>query len=506
MLRSIRISRPIKQDEGLRPVSYTHLDVYKRQTWSLGVEEQYYVLFPLFMVLGWKLFRKYLAGVLCVAAILSLAAAKWGLFDKPEFTFYLLPTRAWEILVGALVAFYMNGKERTCSKLLWSELLGGFGFCLIVASVFLIGRGQTPNGTLHLTVPTLGTALIILFSSEATAVGKLLGWDPMVGVGLISYSVYLWHQPLFALARVYSKVPPGFATYSVLLILTFILAYVTWRFVETPFRNKDKVGRAAIFSFALVVSVIFISYGFYLDHNYGIVTRIYGASEIRASDLDKRIYNGRVFQDKIDIFPSDGKTKLLVVGNSFSRDFVNMTTETFDTNNITIAYRDDISECIHPFENKIAERLYETADVIVIASGDPKESCVADNIRFARERDKELFYIGTKSFGYNENWLMRLHARDRSNQWNRVLPDSLKLEAKVSQIVPEYYYISLMKPTVKDGYIPITDADGRLLSIDREHITKFGAIFFGQKALLPSRFGEVMMQRGASPIESTQTK
>jgi len=475
-------------------------------TWSLGIEEQYYVLFPLVMILGWKYFRKHLTVVLGVAALLSFATANMGLLNKPEFTFYLLPTRAWEILVGALAAFYMTGKKSANNRCLWRELLSGVGLCLIVTSVFLAGRSPHPLGGFNLTAPTLGTVLIILFSSENTAVGRILGWRPIVGVGLISYSAYLWHQPMFSLARVYSKEPPGIAIYSVLFVLTFILAYITWRLIETPCRNREEVSRTAIFSFALVLSVTFASYGFFLDRNYGIVSRIYDASTVTVFDLDKRIYNERVFQRKIDRFHLDGKVKLLVVGNSFARDFVNMTTETFAVENVDIAYRDDFSECISPFENKTAEELYTAADIIVFASGDVIERCLSDNVRFTRERNKELFYIGTKNFGYNENWIMRLEPRDRPNQWNRVSSDSLDMDADLSRIVPRDNYISLMKPIVRDGYIPITDADGRLISIDRAHITKFGAIFFGQRVLLGSRYGETMKQRGALRILGTPAK
>jgi hypothetical protein len=338
--------------------------------------------------------------------------------------------------------------------------------------------------------------LIILFSSENSVVGRILGWRPIVGVGLISYSSYLWHQPLFSLARVYSKEPPGIAIYSVLLVLTFILAYITWRFIEAPCRNRQKVSRTAIFSFALALSVTFASIGVYLNCNYGIVSRIYDASKVTASDLDKSIYNERVFQKKRDSFHSDEKLKILVIGNSFGRDFVNMTTETFDVENVDIVYRDDLSECIAPFENKTAGNLYDAANVIVFASGDATERCLADNIRFTRERNKDLFYIGTKSFGYNENWIIRLQPRDRANQWNHVLSDSLELDAKESQIVPRDNYISLLKPTLRDGCIPITDADGRLLSIDRAHLTKFGAIFFGQNVLMKSRYGAIIKERG----------
>ena len=475
-------------------------------TWSLGVEEQYYVFFPLLMIFGWKFFRKHIAFVLGVIAVLSFAAANWDLFNKPEFNFYLLPTRAWEILVGALVALYMNEKESIDSKRLWRELLAAIGFCSIVASVFLVGRDSTSHGVSNLLAPTLGTALIILFSSEKTTVGKILGWGPMVTIGLMSYSAYLWHQPLVSMARVYSKEPPGIAVYSVLLVLTFILAYISWRFVETPCRDRERVSRTAIFSFALVSSVVFAGFGLYLNHNYGIVARIYDPAQVSAADLDKRIYNEKVFERKLDSFPADGKLKLLIVGNSFARDFVNMTTETFDVKNVDIVYRDDLSDCISTANNKTAESLFSAADVVVFASGAATENCVADNVRIARENHQDLFYVGTKNFGYNENWLIRLQPKDRSNQVNKVLSESVELDARESQIIPAENYISLLRPTVRDGYIPITDASGRLLSVDRLHITKFGAIFFGQKALLGSRFGEVMKRRGSAPVLSELTK
>jgi len=182
--------------------------------------------------------------------------------------------------------------------------------------------------------------------------------------------------------------------------------------------------------------------------------------------------------------------KLLVVGNSFARDFVNMTTETFAVENVDMRIETISPNAFLRLKTKTAEELYTAADIIVFASGDVIERCLSDNVRFTRERNKELFYIGTKNFGYNENWIMRLEPRDRPNQWNRVSSDSLDMDADLSRIVREINYISLMKPIVRDGYIPITDADGRLISIDRAHITKFGAIFFGQRVLL-----EAVMER-----------
>lgn len=474
-------------------------------TWSLGVEEQYYILFPFLLMLGWTFFRKHLPAVLGVIAALSFAAAIWGGFAKPELAFYLLPTRAWEILLGALVAFYLISKNGILHPGRRAQLLSALGLCLIVASVLVLGHNRTASGA-YLAVPTLGTALILLFATEGTLVGNMLGRSVMVQIGLISYSAYLWHQPLFAFARIYAKDPPGIATYATLSVLALILAYLTWRLIETPCRNKKRVSRGLIFSSALVLSVLSVSFGTYLYKSYGVLSRIYDVKAATNRDLDKVVYNSRVFQFKKDNFLDAEKLKVLVVGNSFGRDFVNMTLENFDTKNVEIVYRDDLSECIFPFKSEVAQALYSAADVIVFASGGATEDCVRGDVTFAQAKGKNLFYSGTKQFGYNLNWIIRLNPKDRPNQWNRLLPETLAQEKAMSQLVPADHYISLLKPITKNGDVPITDGEGRLLSVDRVHLTKFGAIYIGEKALLDSRYGEILKQRAALPETNAGTK
>ena len=107
----------------------------------------------------------------------------------------------------------------------------------------------------------MGAGLIILFSSPETIVGRFLGAKLIVGIGLISYSAYLWHQPIFAFARHRSLTIPDGSTFSVLISLTFLLAFLSWRYVERPFRNKGVVSLNAIFIFALMGSATFIAMG-----------------------------------------------------------------------------------------------------------------------------------------------------------------------------------------------------------------------------------------------------
>ena len=179
-------------------------------TWSLGVEEQYYVIFPLLMIICWAYFRSWEMFVLGFLLVVSMIAAVWGVAHIPTMAFYALPTRAWEILLGALVAYYLAHNKVDVMARSCNQVLGLIGLVLILVPVFIFNENYLSPGLTTL-APTVGTVLIILFALEGTIIHRLLSSRAMVGLGLISYSLYLWHQPLFALARVYSVQLPASA-------------------------------------------------------------------------------------------------------------------------------------------------------------------------------------------------------------------------------------------------------------------------------------------------------
>lgn len=458
-------------------------------TWSLGVEEQYYIFFPVALILAWRHLRKKILLPLWGVLFASLFLAIWGQNERPTITFYLLPTRAWELVMGALAAIYLSRNAFHKIHASASQLLSGLGLIFIAWSVFYFDRTH-PSPSLYTLVPTLGAVLIILFANSGTLAYRFLGSPIMVGVGLVSYSFYLWHQPLFAFSRIYFVEEP---THFVSLLLIFVslgLAFLTWKFIETPVRTKNTMSRRFVFFISATGSMIFVVLGLYLNKSYGMPWRVFN-SEIRAEDMDKRIYNERVYKFKSNRFQHFEKKNILVIGNSFGRDFVNMTTETFDVSNMEIVYRDDFGDCIFPFQSQAAETLYSSADVIVFASG-AANKCVQENIDFAKNRGVVLLYSGVKSFGYNLNWIVRLDRSQRSNQYNPMLPHTVKIEKEALEHVPAENYISLLAPIVKNNRIPITDEEGRMLSTDRAHLTKYGAIYFGQRILLNSSYANAI--------------
>lgn len=229
-------------------------------TWSLAVEEQYYLLFPLFLLLMWRLGKRWIFVSLAVMTVIGLASAQRFINVSPQGTYYLLPTRGWEILIGALVAFHFFGNTNPNFKKSVSEIGSATGLALIAYAVTAFDK-HTPFPSVYTLVPTLGTALIILFGTQQTVIGKLLSNKLFVGIGLISYSAYLWHQPLFAFARQRAVDEPGKFLLLSLALVAIGLAFLTWKYIEAPFRSGRKFSRRQVFLYAGTASTLFIAIG-----------------------------------------------------------------------------------------------------------------------------------------------------------------------------------------------------------------------------------------------------
>ncbi|KAG1650465.1 putative peptidoglycan O-acetyltransferase YrhL [Nymphon striatum] len=242
-------------------------------TWSLAVEEQFYVFFPIILMLFWSLGKRRLLGIIILIALLSFGMTEWAWRNIPSANFYLIPTRAWELMIGALVAFYLyqtnqprgvvhiveKGVDKK-SPFSVSQFASLAGIGLIAYSVFILDK-TIPFPSMYALAPTMGAALVILFATPGTLVYKLLSFRGLVGIGLISYSAYLWHQPLFVFARIYTMDELQNWLVGLLIFTTFGLAYLSWRFVEKPFRNRSRFSRKQIFSAAIAGSLIFIGLG-----------------------------------------------------------------------------------------------------------------------------------------------------------------------------------------------------------------------------------------------------
>lgn len=207
-------------------------------TWSLAVEEQFYLIVPALAVVVWRRWgRRVLVFILAVVAIASLVLSQAISSSYPTGNFFLLPSRMWELLAGGLLSFVSvkpSGKK--------ADALAGTGLVMVLASV-VVYDAATPFPSIYTLLPVCGTALLLGFGVQGTHTAKLLATPPFVWIGRISYSAYLWHQPIFVFARIRSVDELGQAHMIALSALSLVLAYFSWRFIELPFRYP--VGKRA---------------------------------------------------------------------------------------------------------------------------------------------------------------------------------------------------------------------------------------------------------------------
>lgn len=221
-------------------------------TWSLAVSEQFYLVFPIFLITIWNFGRKKVFWLILLISVISLLISEWGWRNTPNANFFLVLTRAWELLTGSLVAFMIYYKS-----IKNNNFLALIGLVAIIFSVFAYDI-STPIPSVHILVPVLGTVMIILYAKKNTLVTDLLSTKFMVGIGLISYSAYLWHFPLMSFAKIKLLNPPDKFLMLSLSFISFIIAFISWKFIEKPFRNRERISRKFFISFSLV-GILFFS-------------------------------------------------------------------------------------------------------------------------------------------------------------------------------------------------------------------------------------------------------
>jgi peptidoglycan/LPS O-acetylase OafA/YrhL len=261
-------------------------------TWSLGVEEQFYLVFPMLL---WALRRRGSAWPAVVALVaasfaLTFVFARFG----PAANFYLLPTRFWELGAGALLALWRPAVQPGGLR---GEVLSMAGLAMVIGSIFLLNGSMWYPGPWTL-APVVGSGLIIAVANAETMVGRLLAWRPLVFIGLISYSLYLWHQPLFAFARMRLLGEVSTSVFLSLIVLALVLAYVTWRFVEQPFRDRERFSRARFFFLLGIVATALIAFGVVADKTSGLPIR--GDDPQFAIDLKERMRPNTGLGDNCD--------------------------------------------------------------------------------------------------------------------------------------------------------------------------------------------------------------
>ncbi|MGF7148554.1 peptidoglycan/LPS O-acetylase OafA/YrhL [Sphingomonas zeicaulis] len=225
-------------------------------TWSLAVEEQFYIFFPLILAFITRFMNRWRGAAIAVIGAVSLAISVWATSNAPTFNFYLPITRAWELLLGSALAIGAVPELRSAAA---RNALALLGLVLIVVPVWLYSS-DTPFPGLSALAPTLGATLLI-HSAQDTVVGRMLSLKPIVYIGRISYSLYLWHWPIIVFTRFYELQHLGpIATFGV-IAGSFVMAAISLHFVEAPFRRKNRFTRRQVFLAAAAGSSMLVLLG-----------------------------------------------------------------------------------------------------------------------------------------------------------------------------------------------------------------------------------------------------
>ena len=409
-------------------------------TWSLGVEEQFYLVFPILAIVAFKYFRNYFLTILVGLSLLSILFAELMEVRNADLNFYLPFSRFWELAVGSMLAYrelyYKPSNEGFASK-----SLPIFGLYLIAYSI-LFFDAKTPHPSLHTLIPIIGVALIVGFASKDELVGKVLGSKPFVWIGLISYSAYLWHFPIFAFSRM-GKDPTNYDKFE-WIALTLILSVSSYFLIEKPFRNRTKLLPKNAVSIILVLFLVLSVFGF-MGRGDGFINRydnsivellspnFYKKSDKYVWEKKKQLYSNEFLGES-----DSSALKVLVIGDSNSGDFINAVTNSSIGKTWSIVSKRISADCVsyylsqaelqkalekhkkssqknrcineHSKTFKNAE-LFEAADAIIFASN-WRES----QVKYLRQSNRELvrrygdkfFYVGTKGSGNTKEYIKKL--------------------------------------------------------------------------------------------------
>ena len=339
-------------------------------------------------------------------------------------------------------------------------------------------------------MPISGTCLVLTFADQHGA-GRLLAARPMVGLGLISYSAYLYHAPVFAFVRIARLEPAPPALLASTIPLCLLLAWLSWRFVELPFRDAARTSNRQVLRLcagllALVVAcgmLLHVTGGLrswvgYMDGDKAITLRL-----TESYNKDPTRFAGRAFA------AGERRRNLLVLGNSFARDFINMGQETGAFAGINLSYA-PVQDC-EPLPADVIARMRE-AGAVVIGSGVSAANapCVLEQIAMLEALQvRHIVVLGSKQFGYNNNAVMLLPEPQRYGFRAKPLADATKANAAARAMIPARYYVDLFALLDNGtGTVPVFTPERKLISQDRKHLTRAGARYLGEKVFAQPQF------------------
>jgi peptidoglycan/LPS O-acetylase OafA/YrhL len=402
-------------------------------TWSLAVEEQYYILFPILLVLGFLFFKKRINIVILSLLLLSLIFAEFFSLKNSNLNFYILPSRAWELLAGSALVI-LESKRNFKPSDLTSNIFCLMGLGLIFFS-FIYFYEPVPSPSIKNTVPIIGTLLILIFINKKTLVTRLLNNTLFTGLGLISYSLYLWHYPIFSFVR-NLRAAQGIVEYSLTGILIFLISIISYFFIEKPFRDKKFISNKVFIKIVIISLSLLILSSFIIIKNKGFKNRFPNYDSL-STDYYKYLTEVRIKKYELGNpqFIDSKKKNILIIGNSHARNTFNalkLNENLFNTLEFSIL---DLSiDCVEnifiKFEfcdevkmTKLQKKIFNDSEVIILSTRfrEVDINSLEKIIHLTRKFKKQIVLTTKNPSFYFENYLTFL---DKFYIENKRLPNA----------------------------------------------------------------------------------
>ena len=327
-------------------------------TWSLSLEEQFYIIFPFIIFFSFKFIKKYLLILFIFLALISYAFSIILESVHPSLSFYLIFSRGWELIFGVIISIIENKYKREKYQK-FSNFFIFLGFLLLFLSLFFFNNSMS-HISIYLVFPIIGTSLIIWYSNKNNLFTKILSSRALVGFGLISYSLYLWHYPIFAFARIGNYFQNSFIFISMIILITILLSILSYIYIEKPFRNREKI---SLRLFLILISSIFI-----FIISFTIISFYEKGFYKRYITVDNYIYDNSYYLNQWRNYENEigsprfidlKKINILIVGDSNGRDLfnsINLNKNLFPEYEFSF-YRDKISDFIKFFDLREKEKI-----------------------------------------------------------------------------------------------------------------------------------------------------
>ena len=490
-------------------------------TWSLSVEEQFYFIFPFLMLILFKFLSANILRVLIYVALLLVVLTEFLSHSHTKFAFYMLPTRGWELWTGVIVAVLEVKNYPPLNRYL-IKTLPLCGLLMMMFSIVFFDE-TTRHPSIITLIPIIGSAFIIRYSVEGCIIKKLLSNKFLVGIGLISYGLYLWHYPIFAFSLIgdsFSSILGKF----ILILGSLILSIFSFYLIERPFRNNAVVSKKTLisllsFSFIAIFAFNFVSIATdgeiwrYEKWQLNFFEKDRGKNGTFANYVETK-YN---LNAKDKAFSSSSKPKLLIIGDSFSQDFYNVLLESgllkdieisahyIPTNckNIPSYYSHILSEVIASKDQTSCNKIIRlgsaslnnkiaAADAVMVASN--WDDFAVDYIVELQDIIQQngagnTVFIGKKSFPTLTSYeLSKLNIDSIRNLKKAIDVESFNVIGRMKKI-ESLKLLDIHGLICGDSiYCPVSTPEGYLISYDGGHLTREGAVYVGNLLLKNERF------------------